>query len=51
MTDTCLLCETDAVDMDGWFIKTEPAHGKMAIIECICPWCVKEIIINKVIEI
>lgn len=44
MTDFCILCLTEAVSLDDWFLKTKPAHGKTAIIECICPWCVNEII-------
>ena len=43
MTDACLFCETEDIDLDGWFLKIEPAHGKIAVIECICPWCVRDI--------
>ena len=44
MTDFCILCLTEAVSLDDWYLKTEPAHGKTAIMECICPWCIKELI-------
>jgi hypothetical protein len=48
MSDFCLVCLTEAVDLEGWFTKTEPAHGKTAIIECICPWCAKDAIQARV---
>ena len=44
MTDTCLICQTDAISLDDWFLKIEEAHHEIAVIECICPWCVKEMI-------
>ena len=42
MTDACILCGTEAVSLDDWFLKIEEAHGKIAVIECVCPWCVNE---------
>ena len=47
MSDFCCLCLTEAVSLDDWFLKTKEAHGKTAIIECICPWCVNEILVTK----
>lgn len=47
MTDFCILCLTEAVSLDDWYVKTESAHGKIAVIECICPWCVREILLEK----
>lgn len=44
MTDACIICQTEAVCLDDWYLKTEPAHGKIAIIECVCPWCVRDFI-------
>ena len=50
MVDFCIFCLNEAVDLDDWFLKTIIAHGKIAIIECICPWCVKEIIESQMIK-
>ncbi len=44
MTDFCEICLTEAVDLDDWFLKVTISNGKLAIIECICPWCEKEMI-------
>jgi len=35
MTDSCLICETDAISLDDWYICEMTT-------EVICPWCVKE---------
>lgn len=42
MGDSCIICECEAVSLDDWFLKIEEAHGKIAVIECVCPWCVKD---------
>ena len=42
MTDSCLICECEAISLDDWFIKITNSHGKMVVLECICPWCIKE---------
>lgn len=44
MTDFCKVCLTEAVILDDWYLITKQSHGKTAIIECVCPWCVKEMI-------
>lgn len=49
MTDTCKWCQIDAINLDGWFLKVELAHGKIAVIECICPWCIKDVESGKMI--
>ena len=43
MTYFCIFCLTEAIDVDDWFNKISQSHGKIAIIESICPWCVKQI--------
>ena len=48
MTDTCIICETDAISLDDWYLQIKSAHGKIAVIECICPWCVKDMIKIKI---
>ena len=42
MTDSCIICETDADNLDDWYVQFEMSHGLVAIIECVCPWCVKD---------
>jgi len=42
MTDACLSCGTEAVSLDDWYLQIRMSHGKIAVIECICPWCVQE---------
>lgn len=49
MTDSCIICGSDAIELDEWFLKVEMSHGKIAVIECICPWCVKDA--HKVTEL
>ncbi len=44
MSDFCKICLAEAIDLDNWFLKTKQSHGKTAIIECICPWCIEDII-------
>jgi len=43
MTDSCIICQTEAIDLTDWFIKSYEVYGQTAVIECICPWCVKEV--------
>lgn len=43
MTDSCLICQTEAISLDDWYLKGIITRGKAAVIECICPWCVKDI--------
>lgn len=42
MTDFCILCLTElgCTDPKGWFYCDDTT-------ECICPWCVKEIMDGK----
>ena len=47
MADACIFCLTEAVSLDDWYLKIQEAHGKIAVIECICPWCVKEFLTKK----
>lgn len=42
MSDACLICETEAISLDDWYLKTTSAHGQIVVIECICRWCVKD---------
>jgi len=44
MSDFCKICLTEAVSLDDWFLKTKSAHGKIAITECVCPWCVQDML-------
>jgi len=46
LSDFCIFCLTEAVSLDDWYLKTKQAHGKTAIIECICPWCVNDLLTN-----
>lgn len=39
MGDACIVCECEPVDPQGWLIQ-ESEEG--AILECVCPWCVKD---------
>lgn len=51
MTDACIICETEAICLDDWYVQFELVHGLVAIIECVCPWCVKEYIqIRKLVK-
>lgn len=48
MTDACKICETEAIELDEWFLRINiQKDGKIAIVECICPWCVKEMMNKK----
>lgn len=35
MTDSCLICQCEPIEPDGWFINP-------ITLECICPWCIKD---------
>jgi hypothetical protein len=47
MTDSCLICQTDAISLDDWYLKISESHNNLTVIECICPWCVKDMEVYK----
>ena len=36
MTDYCIICETEPVEDNGWFVRKDG--------ECVCPWCVNDML-------
>ncbi len=44
MTDACVFCETEANSLDDWYCNfSMTPDGKIAIIEVVCPWCIKDL--------
>lgn len=37
MSDFCLICETEPIENDGWFVSADESY------ESICPWCIRDI--------
>lgn len=40
MTDSCLICQTEPIESDDWFLNP-------ITLEVICPWCVKDMVTVK----
>ena len=39
MTDSCLVCQCEPIEDNGWFIRKDG--------ECVCPWCVNDMIAKQ----